>query len=276
MDRFAIFVDAGYLYAEGGKLCHETEDRLKLELNFREAVSALAKIGRDHSGMQYLRTYWYDAATDAGPTASHTEVASIPGVKLRLGKLSLGRQKGVDSRIVRDLIVLSRDRAIAAAYVLSGDEDIREGVAEAQDQGISVVLLGISPLPGQYNQARSLVQEADDLVRLSSAQVSQWITLRPTATSPLFSSVSVSAFAAGPDMEQTGKRFGAAWADANPGLVSDLLMSRPGIPSEVDRELLHYGSAETGETLTVPERYSIRAGFWAALEERVAVGAQGL
>ena len=46
--------------------------------------------------------------------------------------------------------------------MLSGDEDIREGVAEAQDQGISVVLLGISPLPGQYNQARSLVQEADD------------------------------------------------------------------------------------------------------------------
>ena len=55
-------------------------------MNFREAVSALAKIGRDHSGMQYLRTYWYDAATDAGPTASHIEVASIPGVKLGLGQ----------------------------------------------------------------------------------------------------------------------------------------------------------------------------------------------
>ena len=50
MDRFAIFVDAGYLYAEGGKLSHDTGDRLRLKLNFKETVSALTNIGREHSG----------------------------------------------------------------------------------------------------------------------------------------------------------------------------------------------------------------------------------
>ncbi len=262
MDRFALFVDAGYLYAEGGKLSHDTGDRLRLELNFKETVSALTEIGRDHSKIHYLRTYWYDAATDASPTPSHIAVASIPGVKLRLGRLSSGRQKGVDSRIVRDLIVLARDRAIASAYVLSGDEDIREGVAEAQDCGVSVVLLGITPLPGQNNQARSLVQEADGSVMLTRDQVSQWITLRPTqpfsgAGAPPMSTASI-------DFEQIGRHFGEAWAESNPGGVPRAVKGKPKIPQEVDRELLARGSAETRGPLTDAQRRSLRAGFWAA------------
>ena len=75
MDRFAVFVDAGYLYAEGGKLAHGTADRLKLELNFNDTVSTLTKLGEAHSDVHYLRTYWYDAATDARPTSGHIALA---------------------------------------------------------------------------------------------------------------------------------------------------------------------------------------------------------
>jgi uncharacterized LabA/DUF88 family protein len=262
MDRFAIFVDAGYLYAEGGKLAHNTGDRLRLELNFRETIAALTGLGREHSGIHYLRTYWYDAATDATPTPSHMAVASIPGVKLRLGRLSSGRQKGVDSRIVRDLIVLARDRAITSAYVLSGDEDIREGVAEAQDCGVSVVLLGITPRPGQNNQARSLVQEADGLVMLTRDVVGQWFTLRPARPFPGTSAPP--APIGSTDFQEIGRQFGEAWAQLNPDEVSKTIRSRPRIPQEVDRELLARGSAETGADLTDSQRRSLRAGFWAA------------
>ena len=261
MDRFAIFVDAGYLYAEGGKLSHDTGDRLRLKLNFKETVSALTNIGREHSGVHYLRTYWYDAATDANPTPSHIAVASIPGVKLRLGRLSSGRQKGVDSRIV--LIVLARDRAIVSAYVLSGDEDIREGVAEAQGCGVSVVLLGITPLPGQNNQARSLVQEADDLVMLTREQVSQWITLRPAR--PFLGTGVPGTLTSATDLEQIGRRFGEAWAESNPDGVAQAVIGTPKIPPELDRVLLARGSAETGGPLTNAQRHSLRDGFWAAL-----------
>ena len=269
MDRFAIFVDAGYLYAEGGKLACDTSDRLRLRLDFKEAVSFLSKNGQDHSGVNYLRTYWYDAATDANPNPSHIAVASIPGVKLRLGRLSGGRQKGVDSRIVRDLIVLARDRAITSAYVLSGDEDIREGVAEAQDCGVSVVLFGITPRrPGTHNQARSLVQEADDLLMLTRDQVSQWITLRTDQPNPPTSIPR--ALSTASDMEQLGKKFGITWVASNTDRVERILTGKPNVPPEVDRELLVHGSDETGGPLTEAQRRSLRAGFWAAIGENRA------
>ena len=263
MDRFAIFVDAGYLYAEGGKLVCDTSDRLRLELDFEQAVCGLVEMGRSQSSIQYLRTYWYDAATDASPNPSHIAIASIPGVKLRLGRLSLGKQKGVDSRIVRDLIVLARDRAITTAYVLSGDEDIREGVEEAQDFGVSVALIGIIPPHGQYNQSRSLVREADDLLMLTREQVGQWISLRSGTP---FSSIEIPrATTHYTDMEQLGSQFGAAWAKSNPDDVQRTKFNRPRIPSHVDRELLNRGSEHMGGQLTDAQRRALRDGFWAAL-----------
>ena len=262
MDKFAVFVDAGYLYAEGGKLVHGTADRLKLRVDFSKTVSGLVKIGRDHSDIRYLRTYWYDAATDATPTPTHIALASIPGVKLRLGRLSLSRQKGVDSRIVRDMIVLARDRAITAAYVLSGDEDIREGVVEAQDSGVSVVLLGITPLPNQNNQARSLVQEADDLMMLTREQVSQWITLRPVTSHSGYGTLRVQT--ASTDIEHLGRQFGETWAESNQDRLPQAVSGKPKIPPDVDRMLLAHGSAEIGGPLTDDQRRSLRSGFWSA------------
>ena len=35
MNRFAVFVDAGYLYAEGGKLCCDTASRDQFTVNAR-------------------------------------------------------------------------------------------------------------------------------------------------------------------------------------------------------------------------------------------------
>ena len=172
----------------------------------------------------------------------------------------------MDSRIVRDLIVLARDRAITSAYVLSGDEDIREGVAEAQDCGVSVVLFGITPLPGTHNQARSLVQEADDLLMLSREQVGQWITLRPDQ--PQRSTSVPGPSIASTDAEQLGGKFGKAWAASNPDRVEGVIKGKPNIPPEVDRELLTFGSRETGGPLTEAQRRSLRAGFWAAVGEK--------
>ena len=268
MDRFAIFVDAAYLYSEGGKLCHDTGDRPSLILDFQKTVTALAGIGRAHSGISYLRTYWYDAAVHATPSPSHLVVASIPGVKLRLGRLTLRGQKGVDSRIVRDLIVLAHDRAISAAYVLSGDEDIREGVAAAQDCGVSVVLMGVAPIPGEYNQARSLVQEADDLLTLNRDQVSDWISLRPPQSD--MGSVDLAhQHSTLEDTRQMGRQFGEAWAGVNPEKVQLALLGRPRIPQDVDRELLDYGSTPTGTQLSEPHKRSLRDGFWQALDDIV-------
>ncbi len=61
-------------------------------------------------------------------------------------------------------MTLGRERAIATAFLLSGDEDIREGVIAAQDMGVRVVVLGIPPVGGSgttANQASTLIREAD-------------------------------------------------------------------------------------------------------------------
>ncbi len=55
-------------------------------------------------------------------------------------------------------MTLARERAMATAYLLGGDEDVREGVAAAQDMGGRVVLITI---PGS-KRAFTLVAEADE------------------------------------------------------------------------------------------------------------------
>jgi uncharacterized LabA/DUF88 family protein len=168
MDRSAVFVDAGYLLAAGGLVCCGTKHRAAFHCDYEALVRALGRLAIESCGLSVLRIYWYDGAPEASPLADHLRVAHLPDVKLRLGRLVRGEQKGVDSLIVRDLMTLARERAIAAAYLVSGDEDIREGVAAAQDMGVRVALVGVPVGGGQkHNQAPTLVREADEHIILS-------------------------------------------------------------------------------------------------------------
>lgn len=143
VDRCAVLVDAGYLLAEGGKAYCGVRGRARVECDYTGVASALARQCGALVNLPVLRTYWYDAARDGIPTGDHLTVASAPRVKLRLGRLSGGRQKGVDSLIVHDLITLAHARAVCTMYLLGGDEDLREGVAAAQRLGVQVIVLGI-------------------------------------------------------------------------------------------------------------------------------------
>ena len=49
---------------------------------------------------------------------------------------SSGPAKGVDSLIVTDMITLARNGAMSDAVLLSGDEDLRVGVQQAQEFGV--------------------------------------------------------------------------------------------------------------------------------------------
>lgn len=158
MDRCAIFVDVGYVVASVAELLAGSAGRHLVSCDYGQLVSSLVNEASRDCGMPLLRTYWYDASMSGQPEHDQLTVADLPGVRLRLGRLVRGEQKGVDSRLVRDLIVLARDRAMVAAYLLAGDEDICEGVAEAQDHGVRVTVLGV---PG-VNQSRLLMQQSDE------------------------------------------------------------------------------------------------------------------
>lgn len=187
MKPFAWFVDAGYLFAAGGRLCVQSQKRDELEIDYAALTQALAEWGRNwgtawgsNGVTPYLRTYWYDGGVDAQPSEDHLEVARLGGVKLRLGRLVRGRQKGVDSLIVRDLIRLSQNQAISTAYLLGGDEDLREGMVEAQEMGVRVVLVGVEPF-GKQNQAGTLVREADDVMELTRDDLAPYFKKRAPA-----------------------------------------------------------------------------------------------
>lgn len=163
MQQVAVFVDAGYLHAQGSALL-TGQKKLRTHI-ILDVPLTLRKLG-DLSeacapGSRLLRNYWYDGLTRTGRLSSEQEqIANAPFTKLRLGTVnSRGEQKGVDSLIVTDLIDLARNRAITDAVLVSGDEDIRIGVQIAQTFGVRIHLLGIKPARG--SQSPDLIQEFD-------------------------------------------------------------------------------------------------------------------
>ena len=124
MDRSVIFVDAGFLFAAGSKLiANEKLPRGDLNLDYDAVLKLLGEFVTEVTGLPLLRVYWYDG-TATGPTPQ-LALGYKPSVKLRLKFVTQqGQQKGVDSLIVTDLINLARNRAMADALLLTGDEDI--------------------------------------------------------------------------------------------------------------------------------------------------------
>ena len=116
--RVAVFVDAGYLFAQGASLLEGMDGKTAREnLNEKEVVAQLTKYARAASNKkELLRIYWYDGAPASGPSPFQQNIAKQENVKLRLGQLnSVGQQKGVDSLIVIDLTELARNKAISDA-----------------------------------------------------------------------------------------------------------------------------------------------------------------
>lgn len=222
----------------------------------------------NHCDQSHLRTYWYDAAPDAVPTEEQLEFGAQRGVKLRLGRLTQSGQKGVDSRIVRDLIVLPRNGAVSTIYLMSGDEDVREGVVEAQELGVSVVLLGIEPPAGRYNQAATLIREADDLITLSRSDCEHFLSLRSTigrAAQPLRKPVEIE-LPQNASGEDFGRLYGAECrARLTPDAAAKVMEDRPRIPRTFDADLLKAAVGQLGD-LDDQDRRAIRRGFWVGFE----------
>jgi uncharacterized LabA/DUF88 family protein len=176
MDRAAVFVDAGYLFAEGSRLlAGEKLTRSQLHVDHDAVLGLLCGLVSALTALPLLRVYWYDGAS-TGPSSTQAALAYQQNLKLRLGGVSTaGVQQGVDALLIEDLSTLARQRAIADAVLLSGDDDLRPGVELAQACGVRVHLVGIPP--ARENQAGALVQAADTLRELTEAEVRSFLSL---------------------------------------------------------------------------------------------------
>lgn len=190
MSRIAVFIDAGYLFAQGSILLSGARKlpRGEILLDHAAVATFFEELAERISGEKLLRIYWYDG-TAIGPTAQHNTLAYLDNVKVRLGFVnSAGQQKGVDSLIVTDMITLARNRSMDHALLLSGDEDLRVGVQQAQEFGVRVHLVGIKPSRG--SQSVFLMQEADTTHELDEPEVRTFLALRAAAGNPVGAPVS--------------------------------------------------------------------------------------
>lgn len=268
----AIFVDAGYVWAQGERGLRVQPDSV-VAFDAQGFVGALLGIS---SGLgDLLRVYWYDAAKDGPIPGDQLAIAEIEGVKLRLGKISAhGNQKGVDTLLVRDLIVLSSERTISRAVIVTGDDDFREAISYAQERGVRVTLLTVPDRDGTTNAGRDLCREADTVLTLDRATVEGCFSLAMGPPPPL-TEVQRPGWMSGAiigsrptpseEIQRRSTAFARSWLEtASLAEVRNLIGGRPNIPREVDAQLLH--EASQGRVLSEESRFAARTAFWAVVD----------
>jgi uncharacterized LabA/DUF88 family protein len=165
----ALYIDAGYLIAAAATRTTGSSLRRSVNVDYAKLIDQLITLVESDSGLPLLRVYWYDAARNGVADQDQEQIAILPRVKLRLGRIGVeGEQKGVDLRIGLDMVGHSRNGAIDSVYLLSGDDDLTEAVEEAQAQGVQVTIVAVPTNGGlSHGVSRHLLRAADALEVIS-------------------------------------------------------------------------------------------------------------
>ena len=270
MNRVAVFIDAGYLFAQGSVLLHGKKlQRGEVLLDHEAVIAAFSGFAEKISGVPMLRIYWYDG-TSTGPTSQHVALPHLHGVKVRLGFVnSVGEQKGVDSLIVTDMINLARNGAMSDAVLLSGDEDIRVGVQQAQEFGVRVHLVGIKPSRG--SQSLFLLQEADTSHEWGVDQVSAFLSCKPrevasAAPSPAAPQGEV---ASDSTLASLARRSAFDVPEGELPSLIEAIQGGDGVPRNLDARLLAGSRTVLKRELLPAEKKEVRRLFLEACQARL-------
>ena len=263
--RSAVFVDAGYLYAQASvALASQKLPRYQVTIDLdRTIVRLRCQSASSTDNAPLLRTYWYDGLSRGGLSQDQQRLAYMEDVKLRLGIVNqAGQQKGVDSLIVTDLVELARNHAITDAVLLSGDEDLRIGVQIAQSFGVRVHLIGVEPSRG--SQSLLLLQEADTTTEWSREELSEVMKLAPgfsESTEKRGDAILQQLTQRGPtDLDQTIDTFLSQMTTEDVKGIADL-QECDVIPPQFDRNLLASCRAGMGRNLDNTEKLQMRRTF---------------
>jgi uncharacterized LabA/DUF88 family protein len=183
VDRCALFVDAGYVLADGAMAVHGTRRRESVSWDYAGLLRLFGSLAMDRTRLPLLRCYWYESAVEGRRTPDHDALADLPGVKLRVAKMRPGRREGVEGEIHRDLTTLARNKAVSDAVVVSAEEDLAQVIADVQDMGMRVTLLHVT-VDGNSAIPRVLRQESDDIVEIGAAELRPYVELISGAEPP--------------------------------------------------------------------------------------------
>ncbi|HEY3733097.1 MAG TPA: NYN domain-containing protein [Streptosporangiaceae bacterium] len=171
-----MFVDAGYVLADGAMAVHGTSRRESVSWDYSALLQFFADLAADRTGLPLLRCYWYEATVEGRRTPEHDTLADLAGLKLRLGRMRPGKREGVETEIHRDLTTLARNHAISDVLLVSAEEDLSQVIADVQDLGVRVIIVHIS-VDGNWTMSRSLRQQCDDIVEIDGAQLRPYVEL---------------------------------------------------------------------------------------------------
>lgn len=262
-ERVCIFVDAGYFYDQGAiAISGRKHPRAAIQFDPAAFFTEFSSFAERLTSCKLHRIYWYDGAKNMVPDDRHIAIDSQPFVKLRLGRLTLdGGQKGVDTLMVRDLMVLSQERTLQQAVVLTGDDDLREGIEYAQDRGVLVHLIGIKDSDGLTSQSEGLSRIVDQVSTIDKSNLTSLsigtITWSESTTGESIANVQE---AAEIPVEVLVERVGNAMTQQFPReRLETVLGSRPGmLPPDLDKKMFSLAWTEYGRTVYFEQDYKIR------------------
>ncbi len=274
MRRCAIFVDAEYLYTEGGKLCCEGPKRDEVLLYGLGANEFLVGLATQISGHKPLRTYWYDTTGEGEATPAQQQLATLPNIKLRLqsSQSTDPTSSPIASAIQRDLLALAENRAICDAFLLSGDEALLDCVEKAQELGLRITLIKIDaaePLSHNRQQGTvgSLSTEVDELVELDRDDLSRFIRRRRGPDD-----AATDAYDPLDSVSQAAAEFAEKWLNkASDDEFDHLCDQRPRIPESLDGDLLYAVENLFGGSLRGQDRLrrAVRQAFWDRIDQEI-------
>lgn len=271
MRTTAIFFDAGYFFAAAAEWkCGSSVPRTQVTCDFEGLVQAVKRWCEEQvkaEPVRLLRCYWYDGGRDGIPNEQHLRVAALQDVKLRLGRTTSGGQKGVDGLIILDLLTLARDGGLDTAFILSGDEDLREATLAAQQMGVRVVLMGIPPASQTYNQAATLVREADEHHVLPEDFWTRHLTRVGGIAPPIFTGSSAALDAGDPLRTVVRNFIGTVRAQLPSERLASIVDDKPSLPRYIDGQLLQAAAAHLGKDPEKPTKHALRATFWEEWDE---------
>ncbi|NNO11618.1 NYN domain-containing protein [Corynebacterium lujinxingii] len=145
LERTLVFVDTSYLLASFYN-SWEIGARAQLEIDLPEVVTTLGDMITNQLHQPIHRQFWYDGIPDSGPHRYQRALRTCDGVQLRTGQLiewgERRTQKGVDTRLVADLVVNGLSEKFTDFVLVSGDADMIPGVEEVTRHGTRMHLYG--------------------------------------------------------------------------------------------------------------------------------------
>jgi len=142
-----------------------------------ELTRPLGNIRIDGGTLAVRRTIFYDAidptAEDAEDRVKYVnQLSRLDDTLIRLGTVTGSRpkrQKGVDMRMGRDMIIAAQSNFIEYFVIASGDADFIPAVQQIQDLGPKVLILAFAETTSD-----DLRMEADRLIELPTNSNRNW------------------------------------------------------------------------------------------------------